>query len=67
MVEVHNVINLTLLLCFLSGVGTGDHWPPNVHRGGLALRTLEGYDIIIIMPLSTKPVIQAHIKPIATA
>ena len=44
-----------------SGVGTGGpegHWPHNVHRGGAGpLQTLEGYNKIIIMPLSTKAVI----------
>ena len=44
-----------------SAVGTGGpegYWPHNVHRWGLApLQTLEGYNIIIIMPLSTKAII----------
>ena len=37
---------------------------PKVHRGGLTpLQTLEGYNIII-MPLSTKAVIQVHKDPL---
>ena len=45
----------------VSGVGTGELGggalaPPNAHRRGpTPLQTLEGYNIIIIIPVSTKP------------
>ena len=56
--------NLSWKYIGCSGVGTG---PPNVHRGGsVPPQTLEGYNMIIIMPLSTKlkAVIQVHQDPL---
>ena len=38
--------------------------PPMFMEGGCFLQTLEGYNMIIIMPLSTKAVIQVHKDPL---
>ena len=46
-------------ICTCSGVGTGGIGTP-VFKGGCSLQTPEGYNIMIIMPLSTKAVIQVH-------
>ena len=46
-------------------IGTGAVAPKNVHRGGPGpLQTPEGYNIIIIIPLSSKAVIQVHKDPL---
>ena len=62
----HLILETFLLHC--SGVGMGcqgNQWLPNVHRGrAWPLQTLEGYNVIVIMPLSTKAVIEIHKNPL---